>query len=99
MINPGEMKNFPPEKVCVMISGTQGEPMSALSRAAVDNHKHAEIEKVGSELATSELFARHVGSEAQAVQVRKGALPARERSRPVAPVRNHCAATHCRVSI
>jgi ribonuclease J len=39
------MKNFPPEKVCVLISGTQGEPMSALSRAAVDNHKHAKIEK------------------------------------------------------
>src|SRR6476469_5871165 len=45
LINPGEVKNFPPEKVCVMISGTQGEPMSALSRAAVDNHKHAKIEK------------------------------------------------------
>ncbi len=45
LIHPGEMKNFPPEKVCVMISGTQGEPMSALSRAAVDNHKHAKIEK------------------------------------------------------
>src|SRR5438045_8874036 len=37
--------NYPPEKVCVLISGTQGEPMSALSRAAVDNHKHAKIEK------------------------------------------------------
>ncbi len=45
LIHPGEMKNYPPEKVCVMISGTQGEPMSALSRAAVDNHKHAKIEK------------------------------------------------------
>jgi ribonuclease J len=45
VINPGEMKNLPPEKVCVLISGTQGEPMSALSRAAVDNHKHAKIEK------------------------------------------------------
>src|SRR5512141_150010 len=45
VINPGEMKNFPPEKVCVLISGTQGEPMSALSRAAVDNHKHARIER------------------------------------------------------
>ncbi|HEY6769779.1 MAG TPA: ribonuclease J [Candidatus Sulfotelmatobacter sp.] len=45
VINPGDMKNFPPEKVCVLISGTQGEPMSALSRAAVDNHKHAKIEK------------------------------------------------------
>ena len=45
LISPGEMKNAPPEKVCVLISGTQGEPMSALSRAAVDNHKHARIEK------------------------------------------------------
>jgi ribonuclease J len=45
VINPGDMKNLPPEKVCVLISGTQGEPMSALSRAAVDNHKHAKIEK------------------------------------------------------
>ena len=45
LIHPGEMKNYPPEKVCVLISGTQGEPMSALSRAAVDSHKHAKIEK------------------------------------------------------
>src|ERR1700747_2234361 len=45
LIHPGEMKNFPPQKVCVLISAPKGEPMSALSRAAVDNHKHAKIEK------------------------------------------------------
>jgi ribonuclease J len=45
LIHPGEMKNFSPQQVCVLISGTQGEPMSALSRAAVDSHKHAKIEK------------------------------------------------------
>ena len=45
LIHPGEIKNYAPEKTCVLISGTQGEPMSALSRAAVDNHKHAKIEK------------------------------------------------------
>jgi ribonuclease J len=45
LVHPGEMKNYAPEKICVLISGTQGEPMSALSRAAVDNHKHAKIEK------------------------------------------------------
>jgi ribonuclease J len=45
LVHPGEIKNLPPEKVCVLISGTQGEPMSALSRAAVDSHKHAHIEK------------------------------------------------------
>lgn len=44
IIQSGQIRDLPPEKVCVMISGTQGEPMSALSRAAVDNHKHAKIE-------------------------------------------------------
>ena len=29
-----------PDKVAVVVSGTQGEPMSALSRVAVDNHKN-----------------------------------------------------------
>src|ERR1700736_5818295 len=45
LIHPGQIKDYPPQQVCVMISGTQGEPMSALSRAAVDNHKHARIER------------------------------------------------------
>ena len=44
IINPGQMRDFPPEQLMVLISGTQGEPMSALSRAAVDNHKHARID-------------------------------------------------------
>src|ERR1700692_4340799 len=43
-ITPGQIRDYPPEQVMVMISGTQGEPMSALSRAAVDNHRHAKIE-------------------------------------------------------
>jgi len=44
IINPGQMRDYPPEQLMVLISGTQGEPMSALSRAAVDNHKHARID-------------------------------------------------------
>ena len=43
IIHPSQVRELPPDKVCVLISGTQGEPMSALSRAAVDNHKHARI--------------------------------------------------------
>src|SRR6185437_14670524 len=45
LIHPGQIKEYLPARVCVLISGTQGEPMSALSRAAVDNHKHAKIER------------------------------------------------------
>ncbi len=44
LIHPAQIRELPPDKVCVLISGTQGEPMSALSRAAVDNHKHARIQ-------------------------------------------------------
>ena len=44
MINPGQIKEQAPDKVLIMISGTQGEPMSALSRAAVNNHKFAKID-------------------------------------------------------
>lgn len=45
IIHPGQIRDLPPDQVCVLISGTQGEPMSALSRAAVDNHKHARIDR------------------------------------------------------
>jgi ribonuclease J len=38
------MRDMPSDKVLALISGTQGEPMSALSRAAVNNHKFARIE-------------------------------------------------------
>ena len=44
IINPGQMRDYPPDELLVLISGTQGEPKSALSRAAVDNHKHARVE-------------------------------------------------------
>jgi ribonuclease J len=44
IIQPGQIRDLPPEQLMILISGTQGEPMSALSRAAVDNHKHARVD-------------------------------------------------------
>jgi len=44
IIQPGQMKDHPADQLMCLISGTQGEPMSALSRAAVDNHKFAHID-------------------------------------------------------
>ena len=44
VIQPGQMRDFPAEKLMILISGTQGEPMSALSRAAVNTHKFARID-------------------------------------------------------
>jgi ribonuclease J len=56
IINPGQIKELPPDKVCIMISGTQGEPMSALSRAAVNNHKFAKIDSGDTVLLSSRVI-------------------------------------------
>jgi ribonuclease J len=45
LLRPQDAMNLPPDKVAFLVSGTQGEPMSALSRVAVDNHKHVSVEK------------------------------------------------------
>jgi ribonuclease J len=44
LIHPGQIKEYADNELCILISGTQGEPMSSLSRAAVDNHKFAKID-------------------------------------------------------
>jgi ribonuclease J len=44
LLRPQDIMNYPPDKVLVMVSGTQGEPMSAMSRVAVDNHKNLSLE-------------------------------------------------------
>ena len=44
LLRPQDLMQTAPSKVCAIVSGTQGEPMSALSRVAVDNHKHLSIE-------------------------------------------------------
>ncbi len=45
LLRPQDAMNLAPDKVAFLISGTQGEPMSALSRVAVDNHKHVSVEQ------------------------------------------------------
>src|SRR5580700_8608973 len=44
LLRPQDVMQLPPSKVAVVVSGTQGEPMSALSRVAVDNHKQLSLE-------------------------------------------------------
>ena len=44
LIRPQDVMGAAAEKTTILISGTQGEPMSALSRVAVDNHKHISVE-------------------------------------------------------
>jgi len=44
LLRPQDILQTDPAKVVVVASGTQGEPMSALSRIAVDNHKNLSVE-------------------------------------------------------
>lgn len=39
VVRPQDIKSFDPKRLVVLASGTQAEPMSALSRIAVDNHR------------------------------------------------------------
>lgn len=43
-INIDEMNNYPNEKITIITTGSQGEPMSALARIAFGNHRKIKIE-------------------------------------------------------
>jgi ribonuclease J len=39
MVRPQDLRSFDPRRLAILASGTQAEPMSSLSRIAVDNHR------------------------------------------------------------
>ncbi len=43
LVSPAEAKKMPHDQVCLMVTGSQGEPMSALPRMAVEQHRDASI--------------------------------------------------------
>jgi ribonuclease J len=44
LIKPSDIKRFPPHQITMLMTGSQGEPMSALPRLAVDHYKNIEVE-------------------------------------------------------
>ena len=63
VIRSKEIRNYPRDKVCVVAGGCQGEPMSALSRLALDDHKDFTIEEGD----TVVLSARHIPGNERAI--------------------------------
>ncbi|MCS6953672.1 MAG: ribonuclease J [Bryobacterales bacterium] len=45
LLRPQDIMQAPPSKVLVLIAGSQGEPMSALYRVAVDDHRYLSVEQ------------------------------------------------------
>jgi len=44
LVPPQELKRLPPHELAVVLTGSQGEPMSALARVAVDSHRWLAVE-------------------------------------------------------
>ncbi len=44
LIDLKELPNLPREQICMITTGSQGEPMSALARIAMDDHKQIKLE-------------------------------------------------------
>lgn len=44
LIDISQVDKLPPEQVCIISTGSQGEPMSALTRIAFNNHRELEIQ-------------------------------------------------------
>src|SRR5215468_8602193 len=63
VIRSKDIRNYPREKVCAVAGGCQGEPMSALSRLALDDHKDFTIEQGD----TVVLSARHIPGNERAI--------------------------------
>jgi ribonuclease J len=43
LIRDADVNSYPPEDVLCMATGSQGEPMAALSRIAIDDHRHVKL--------------------------------------------------------
>jgi ribonuclease J len=43
VVRDSEVANLPPKEVLCLTTGSQGEPMSALSRIAIDDHRHVKV--------------------------------------------------------
>ncbi len=45
VVRPQDLRSFDPKKLVILISGSQAEPMSSMSRIAVDNHRMVSVDE------------------------------------------------------
>jgi ribonuclease J len=45
VVRPQDIRNFDPKRLVILASGSQAEPMSSMSRIAVDNHRFVSVDE------------------------------------------------------
>ena len=59
IIDLRELDNLPPQRAVLLTTGSQGEPMSALTRMAMDDHKQIKIRKGDTVILSSKFIPGH----------------------------------------
>lgn len=99
LLRPQDIMQAARSKVTVLLSGTQGEPMSAMSRVAVDNHRHLSV-AAGD---TVVLSARMIPGNEKAIYrminhyARRGAELVYGNMTPPVHVSGHASAEECKL--
>ena len=76
LIDIEKISGLPPSKICIICTGSQGEPMSALSLMAAGENKWVKARRRGP---CGAVFARHTGQRDQCGQGHRRPLPLRSR--------------------
>ncbi len=56
VVRPQDIRGFDPHRLVALVSGSQGEPMSALSRVAVDNHRTLTVDEQDTVILSSRII-------------------------------------------
>src|ERR1700751_1193473 len=56
VVRPQDIRSFDPKRIIIMASGSQAEPMSSLSRIAVDNHRFVSVDENDSVILSSRII-------------------------------------------
>ena len=56
VVRPQDIRSFDPKRIIILASGSQAEPMSSLSRIAVDNHRFVSVDEQDSVILSARII-------------------------------------------
>src|SRR6201981_3010669 len=91
VVRPQDIRGFDPKRIIILASGSQAEPMSSLSRIAVDNHRFVSVDENDSVILSARIIP---GNEKSIFRMldhifRRRALVYYDNSAAVIPVSGH----------